>query len=130
MSSPIFLAQNLAAAFCSGKWSRKALLKRAEHVVGGRRRGLRPLVTRLAKAFNEAPPVHAIDGLVEWIASDADFPYLCWNQWNDPVVRRLAWITPAMAPSPWPVPALPTVDRLAGWLGVTASELEWFADCH
>jgi RNA-directed DNA polymerase len=32
-------------------------------------------------------------------------------------------------PGEWPVPSLPTPGRLADWLGLTAGELDWFADC-
>jgi hypothetical protein len=35
-----------------------------------------------------------------------------------------------MIPSPWPVPSLPTSAQLAEWLGLTISELDWFADCQ
>src|SRR5439155_11614859 len=32
-------------------------------------------------------------------------------------------------PSSWDVPALATAGALAGWLGITPRELNWFADC-
>src|SRR5437588_2607010 len=35
-----------------------------------------------------------------------------------------------MAPSPWPVPPLPTSGALAAWLEITANELDWLADCQ
>jgi hypothetical protein len=45
--------------------------------------------------------------------------------------RRLRLGTPnAMNPSPWPVRSLPTSSQLAEWLGLTISELDWFADCQ
>jgi len=34
----------------------------------------------------------------------------------------------AMGSLRWPVPQLDTVEDLAGWLGLTAGELDWFAD--
>ncbi len=35
-----------------------------------------------------------------------------------------------MGPSRWSVPALPSSAALAEWLGLTLSELDWFADCQ
>jgi RNA-directed DNA polymerase len=46
------------------------------------------------------------------------------EQWlTEPIAMQ-----PANAARTWPIPAIKTVGELAAWLGLSAGELEWFAD--
>src|SRR4051812_48941619 len=48
----------------------------------------------------------------------------------DQAPRPIRWSAPptAMAATPWPVTPIPTLDRLARFLGLTGTELAWVAD--
>jgi hypothetical protein len=48
----------------------------------------------------------------------------------EPPLRVRVWmaVPTEMAPGPWPVPAIPELAALAGWLGVTPDRLDWFTD--
>jgi hypothetical protein len=126
MNPRTFLAHNLAAAFCGGPWTLASMTARGARVIGRRERWLRPLIRRLLEAFPDPPAAHALDDLIVWICADKRFALLPRNT----PVRRAAWLTPAMAPSPWPVPPLPTVAAFGDWLGIKPGELQWFADCQ
>src|SRR5262245_32089333 len=55
MSAKAFLARKLAAAFLAGRWSAKALVRRAAEACGGKQRWLSPLARRALLAFPQPP---------------------------------------------------------------------------
>jgi hypothetical protein len=125
------LADNLAAAFLAGAWSRKALLHRGAQAGGGDRRQLGPLVRIILERFPAPAPRPDAGVLARLIAAQFG---------PDPAVtfdlpRRIYWPAPHMAPaagppSTWHVPPLPTTAAVAEWLGISHGELDWFADCQ
>jgi hypothetical protein len=132
MAATDVIARNLAAAFLDGPWSPGGLRGRGRQALGRRERWLAPLVRRVLTAFPELPPREPAETLARWLAGDRHFLAACRGQFHRGQVplRRLFWATPRMAPSAWPVPALATTAALAGWLGLTPGQLDWFADCQ
>src|SRR5205085_8939266 len=76
-------------------------------------------------------PTSCVTRLTALIAADAGFRAASQSvrQQEEGPPRRLFWVAPAMSPSPWPVPPLPTTTALADHLGLAPRELDWFADC-
>src|SRR5262249_10239743 len=136
MSSMRVIAQNLAAGFLAGPWSLDSLVRRGARACGRRERWLRPLVRRVLAAF-ASPHRLPQDALARFICQDQGvstaWPGSCRERQS--LLREVFWATPRMPPAPgppasWPVPALPTFGALAEWLGLSPTELAWFADCH
>jgi RNA-directed DNA polymerase len=132
MTNKQLIARNLAAAFLSGGWSVRGLLKRGGEAFGQREDWLRPLVRRVIRACAEQPSSRDWDSLAAFIAADSEFQD-CVDD-GEPQ-SRIYWVTPTMAPAPgpptsWQLPALTTSTALANWLELTPTELDWFADCH
>ncbi len=125
---PPFAARNLAAAFLGGAWSSRGLVARGAKAVGAPAASiwLRVLTRAVLRAFPEKPPAGACDDLASFLASTVFLPR---------EVRHVFWVVPEMTPaagtpSTWNVPALATPDALAAWLGLSAAELDWYADVH
>ncbi len=117
-------ADNLAAAFLAGAWTRKALLRRGVEASGGHTHYLRTVVGKVLLWFPTTAPrpdaavlARALDGQFgSWLPSICDSPH------------RIYWLVPRMMSSPWEVPPLTTTGAVAEWLGLTHGELDWFAD--
>ncbi len=117
-------ADNLAAAFLAGAWTRKALLRRGVEASGGHTHYLRTVVGKVLLWFPTTAPrpdadvlARALDGQFgSWLPSICDSPH------------RIFWLAPRMTPSTWQVPPLTTTAAVAEWLGLTHGELDWFAD--
>jgi RNA-directed DNA polymerase len=129
------VARNLAAAFLSGTWSRRALLRRGTLACTAPKRSLRLLVSAVLAAFCKGPTDLGWKSLTAFIEHQ---PCFCadWRGYAAAgCLRQLFWVTPNMSPAAgppatWSVPAWPTPTALADWLGIRPAELEWFADCH
>jgi hypothetical protein len=130
-------ARNLAAAFLSGPWSAEGLVERGAVACGRPERWLRFLARRVLAAFAVPPAGGDVAALTAFLEGDATFRRT-WMRHG----RRLAlqprpifWVVPTMAPAAgapaaWPLPSLETPAVLAEWLGLTPSQLDWFADCQ
>lgn len=130
MSNNGLIAGNLAAAFLSGAWSRAELLKRGKQAFAGKSPWLRPLVSRILKAFPESPGDRYCKTLAAFIEDDSAFV-----EAGEKNLRRIFWAPPAMTPVTetavaWKLPPLITSTALADWLDLKPAELDWFADCH
>lgn len=117
------LARALAAGFLAGEeWSEPALLEAGRLVIGARPAWLRPLVRQML-ALVPRPPHDRPRELAAVIASR-------------PAAERARRTAPRQRPvsgtrmltNRWRLPALDDLDDLAGLLGVTIGELDWFAD--
>jgi hypothetical protein len=135
MSTRSLIVRNLASAFLCGHWALQALLERGGQACGARGRWLRPLVRRMLKVFAEPPTDCPAQTLARFIDADPSFQRAWRQQCHDrrTLFHRVFWETPRMTPaggrpSTWQVPSLPTSGALADWLGLSASELDWFAD--
>ena len=129
MPAPPFHARNLAAAFLLGPWTADGLARQAARACGRRRRWFRPLARRLLAAFGEAPADLTPERLAAFLAADEELQrhWLAHRSECDPAFREVVTASPKMLPSRWDVPALPTPAALAGWLGLSLPELDWFA---
>jgi hypothetical protein len=86
-------------------------------------------------AFPQKPNISRRKQLIAFIEQDEGFRSGVRRQYIGPLRRlRIRWVTPAMSPVPaasgWNVPAIVTTTALTEWLGLSATELAWFADCH
>jgi RNA-directed DNA polymerase len=125
--------RNLAAALLSGEWRAKVMSTAAAAACGKRHRWIWPLVRRVLRRFEQPPPEKQ---LVTYLESEPEFNKV----WQDSLAsrtrkRRLqvaGGFSDAPAAEPVPVaatlPDLPTTRAVADWLGLTRSQLDWFAD--
>ncbi len=137
MSAKRTAARNLAAAFLTGRWTRKGLVKRGAEACGTCDQWLKSLVQSVCTTFGGDASRVEFDALAQFVERSETFRVGWLNAWHHRQlpVGRLFWITPTMAPQPgapssWAVPALPTMGALAEWFGVRPGELDWFADCQ
>src|SRR5438105_2295978 len=128
MSAKDFYVRKLADAFLAGTWEVKALARRGAETCGARLRWLSRLARRALKAFPERPADPA--DLLRFLSADRRLALALGRHRSrgDELAGRSFCPAPVMAPSPWPVPPLPTLDALAEWLGVGPGELDWFCD--
>ncbi len=124
------LAHALAFAFLAGDWEHSALIARGTSVVGETPRWLRPVVRKVLDTFARPPHSDLAPALAVVIESVASYRRA--RAEGAHYVRR--WLHPdvTMLPTrhPWAVPTIPTPGDLAAWLGVTADQLEGYADIH
>lgn len=125
------VATALADAFLAGAWTRGALIDRGAGVVSGRQRWLGSLVTSVLQAYRDAP-VDRPRELAAFIAVCGPLPDAFSRAREDggpvPQVLRRRVAPTAMGRTRWPVRRLDTVADVAGWLGLSAAELDWLAD--
>jgi len=132
MNSRQWVARNLAAALLAGAWTPSELLARTNEVLGpAAKRSQRALIQELLDRVSTAYPP-APSWLVEFFLGSRRF-----ERASAPVRKGAARLpavlrSPQFAPAPrfqeLDVPRLATPADLAGWLGLTVGDLEWFAD--
>jgi RNA-directed DNA polymerase len=122
------LAIVLAKAFLAGELNVNAVAERAAQVLGKPWPWLGPLARRFDAAFANRPrPRHR--EVVVFLRADRTFRRIATRRLK---VRQ--WLTgpqpmlPVPAARAWKIPAIDSAGSLAAWLGVTPSELDWFAD--
>lgn len=117
----------MAAAFLAGEWDPPAMGRRAKRALGDRRHWPTELARIVRHQYPERPADRPRE-LAGFIAACGPFA----RAFSDPKrpLRIHIWMaaTAAMGPAPWPVPPIADLTALAGWLGVTAGHLDWFAD--
>jgi hypothetical protein len=112
---------HLASAFLEGSWEPFALIARGTSCLGERPRWLPSLVERILTTFPQKTNRPDAETLAAFIHRDRGF-----QRGTERIFRGSL----TMAPSCWPIPALPSPTSLADWLGRTLGELAWFADCQ
>lgn len=135
MSAKQYLVRSLSAAFLAGTWSLDGLVERGIAALGKDRKWLRVLARRVLATYAEPSRLDA-QTLAVFVGADSVFNK-AWGRRgrDDPSVRQIFWVPPAMLPAvgppaTWQVPDLATTGRLADWLGLAPTQLDWFADCR
>ena len=121
------LAHCLAHAFLAGTWNEAALVRRGRGALDTRPPWLLPVAREVLEAYHR-PPLDRPRDLATFIeVAMARLPRPAVLP-AAPSVRR--WFTPepAMGRMPWPVPELPSVHDLAGFLQLNQGDLAWLGD--
>jgi hypothetical protein len=121
MPSAALFWWHLASAFLQGPWHLAPLIDRGAECLGERPRWLPGLAGRILATFPEDGARPDAEALTQFIGRDPGFAA---------GTRRIFRGSLRMGPTRWPVPALPSPAALAGWVGLTLRELDWFADCQ
>lgn len=116
------LTRALAAGFLAGEWTQQGLVHSGSVVLGRRSRWLGPLV-RQTMALYPRPPHDRPRELATLVATR---PAAAKAGGAKPVVHPIA--ATRMVANPWRLPVLDGLSDVARLLGVTGSELTWFAD--
>ena len=129
------VAQALANAFLAGPWNASELISRGQAIFVDRqpRQWLSHLVEGILRSFPEAKP-RPIARNLQFIISQTTIPRSERVPQGTRLRRPIPWpgIMHRIAgpPSLWPVPSIVSIGDLAERLGLSAGELEWFANCH
>lgn len=132
MPSAEAIARQLAGHLTDGPWRSADRAKRASEVLGGEPAWLSGVLERLTTAFPSlSRPTRK--RVADFLLLDRGFLRACHNPKKRVHVKLLAVSPPTMYPTygnpqTWPVPALVTPGDLADWLGISVSQLDWFAD--
>jgi hypothetical protein len=120
------VARALAGALLAGEWAPQAMASRARQCVGERRKWLADLALIVWHGYS-SPPLDRPRELAEFVAACPPFERALSGA-RAVRVRRWFVAETAMGPTPWPVPALPTVADLGRLLNLPMGQLLWFAD--
>lgn len=130
MLSPYFYSA-LARSILAGEAAVDPIVLRVHETLGRKWRWVRGLALRYARAFGlQVRPRRRY--VIEFLRADEGLRDAEHRYKGE--IRIVQWVTvparmhPADAVRGWPIPRIETVGELAAWLGVSASELEWFAD--
>lgn len=116
------LARALAAAFLAAEWGEENLVRAGAVVLGRRPRWLRPLVRETLALYPRAPQ----DRPRELATNLRSRPSATKSNNARPLTRPVA--EPRMLVNRWNLPVLHDLGDVGDLLGVTAAELDWFAD--
>jgi hypothetical protein len=134
MSVREFAAEQLAASLLAGSWTERSLLDRARAVMWPTRVEItldfiRALMTDCTTDYPPSPAQ-----IVAYCLASPDFgPFLRHEGGNDRMVApslKSPRFRPTPIVEPGSVPALATLGELAEWLGISATELDWFSDAR
>jgi len=120
-------AAALAGAFLAGEWEPGAMGRRGTRALGDRRRWLADLALVVVHAYPERPADRPRE-LARFIAACDPFVRAADDPGRPLRVRTWTAAPTEMGARRWPVPAIPDLAALAGWIGVSPAHLEWFAD--
>jgi hypothetical protein len=121
----------LAGAMLAGEQTVDAIKDRCARMLGHRWRWLGPLARRYLKEFSGQTRPRRRD-VVAFLVRDEEFEQARWTHRDK--LRVVEWLgesqqmQPVKTAKDWDVPQIATLGALAEWLGVQASDLEWFAD--
>jgi hypothetical protein len=131
MTSKQIVLSALAKSFLASDPTVEQLTEQGSRTLGRHWPWLLPMARRYAEFFAGRIRPRERD-VIRFLAADPDFR-TAWRK----SFRRISVVQWLMPPQPmqpvraarnWEIPAIETVGALADWLGVTPSELEWFAD--
>jgi len=126
------VAHALADAMLAGPCEMEGFVERAAWLLGRKHRWLAPLCKRMFHTFGSSLEQRDRSRLVDWLRRDRGYQK-AWLAARPPRIARYVLDAPRMSPrqgglAACALPDLPTLGDLAAWLGVTGSELDWFAD--
>jgi RNA-directed DNA polymerase len=132
MPQPGYVSQVLADAFLAGTPDVFGFHARASTCFAHKQRWLPGLCRRAFRTFGSSLLHRDRERLVAWINGDRGFR-AAYEDGRLPAPIHVFLDAPKMAPrtgrlAACDLPALATPGDLASWLGVTAGELDWFAD--
>jgi hypothetical protein len=125
------LLRALAVSLLAGDATPEKIIDRLSLTLGRPWRWLRPLAKRYVKAVSARTRPRKRD-VVEFLRQDAGFTR-AWSRYGDEIsieqwLGDPAKMQPVAAAADWDLPAIESTEELAAWLGLTVSELMWFAD--
>lgn len=131
MASERLRLQMLARALLAGEFTPEAIVERVSELFGEPCRWLRAPARRFVATFASRTLPRERE-VVYFLLHDRGF----WRTWlkHRHKLAVTNWLMepqpmrPVSAAAKWNVPAIESVGATAEWLGVTAAELEWFAD--
>jgi RNA-directed DNA polymerase len=124
------LVKALARVLTAGASSPELLFDRCSQTLGRRWRWLRPLIARYLKEFAATRPRHR--DAVRFLSADREFQRARSKYSNELSLHQGSTgaekMRPVSAAAGWGLPAIESTGDLAKWLGVSPTELRWFAD--
>ena len=121
------LADVLAGAFLAGDPTRDQIVARAAHTLGRRWPFLNGVAQRYVAAIaGRTRPRHR--DVVEFLNHDPNFTRHAHRLSVAHLLTGPPRMQPVVAAASWDIPEITTTGALAAWLGITPSELAWFAD--
>jgi RNA-directed DNA polymerase len=124
------LLNMLAESFLAGEPNIEEIVDRAARTLGRRWKWLTPLARRYVKSFGEKRPRQR--DVIRFFRRDSGL-MRAWLKYRhelavDQWVVNAPRMQPVRAAENWNLPAIESSGALAQWLGLSASELRWFAD--
>jgi hypothetical protein len=125
------LLRALAASLIAGDTTTEKIVTRLSATLGRRWRWFGPLSQRYIKAVSAKTRPRKGD-VVQFLRRDPGFRR-AWSRHGHEISIE-QWVTdppqmqPVAAAVGWDIPAIASVEELAGWFGLTPGELLWFAD--
>ena len=126
------MAEALADAFLAGEASAEEFAARAAWTLGRKPRWIAAFSRRVFEHFGSRLDSSQRGRLVAFIEADAGYGD-AWTAARKPHIHHYPLEPARMAPRPGALaacslPSLATPGDLAAWLGISTSELDWFAD--
>jgi RNA-directed DNA polymerase len=127
----LFLVKVIAGALLCGEPTVPQIVARVSRTLGRQWRWLQPLAQRYIKTVVGRTRPRRRD-VVKFLLHDPGFKKAWSKHSHEFSLER--WLTepqkmqPVSAAENWGVPAIESIGALADWLGLTSSELLWFAD--
>ena len=125
------LLRALAASLIAGETTTEKIITRLSLTLGRSWRWLRPLANRYVKAVSARTRPRQREA-VQFLRHDAGLRRAWSKHGNEISIEQ--WLTdparmqPVRAAAEWNLPAIETTGALAAWLGISFSDLSWFAD--
>ena len=128
--NPAFLSA-LAGAILSADATVDAITERVSRTLGKPWRWIRPMAQRYVERFAHGVRPRRRE-VVAFLRSDEGLRRAWSRRGGELTIAKWLAAPQEMQPAPkaaqWPVPVIATEGALTEWLGVSAGELEWFAD--
>jgi RNA-directed DNA polymerase len=125
------LLRALASSLVAGKPTTEAIVDRLSRKLGRPWRWLRPLARRYVKAVSSKTRPRQREA-VQFLRHDAGFRRAWARRGGEISIEQWlsepAQMQPVAAAAGWDLPGIESPEKLAAWLGLTLSELLWFAD--
>jgi hypothetical protein len=125
------LLRALASSLLAGETTTEKIIDRLSLTLGRPWRWLHPLAQRYVKAFSAKTRPRKRE-IIQFLRHDAGVRRAWSRHVNEISIEQWlsgpAQMQPVTAAAEWGLPAIESTEKLAAWLGVTLSELLWFAD--